>query len=243
MNRVLGLLTFVFLSTSAFAQFDDSPPTTKPSKSSTKALAKGSNNKKSASGSRSTASSSSTTQERGPSVLDRIVGADRVRGIYVELQKPLLDGKASRGSSSLKGDFDDAYAVSVGYKIVEAGQFGFSTGATYMQGKVKDDGRYTIVKIDGNGTYGLNQWVHLKAGINASKLQDGPGKLEKYVGDTGIGFQAGIGFNINQMFAVDLRYLMQKQEGSIKAEETEDGVGGDIKIEENGVEFAISATF
>jgi hypothetical protein len=177
------------------------------------------------------AQSTNTTSMSQPTM-----GATSVNGVNLSISKPVLDIKLSGGGASDTKDMEDVLAFSAGYKNINVGSIGVLAGGSLISGKVEDtSGSWTFLRAEGNATFGLNELVFLKGGLNISKLIDGPNDTEKFIDSVGVGVQAGLGLQFTRNVALDLQYVNMKQTGDVQ--------GTSIDLKEKGFEVGVSATF
>lgn len=119
-------------------------------------------------------------------------------------------------------------AYSVGYQQLVVKGLGFSTDFTYSN-LLQGINTTTNLMLEGNSTYGLNQKLHVFAGVNISQNTSEERAHERLLNKVGIGFgaQVGVGYKILNFLALDLRYIATRHE--------ED----DIKVETSNIRFGI----
>jgi hypothetical protein len=159
------------------------------------------------------------------------------RGVRVALLKPSLEAKIEASfqgfSASDEDRIDNTTGISVGYAQIPTNNLGFIADLAYLE--LKDGGKAKMMRASGNATYGINNMTYVKGGLNVSNL-DAEG--EKF--DAGIGFQAGVGLQVNRNIGFELNYTRMNQESS----QNISGLGSiDVDIQESGLELALTGTF
>ena len=184
----------------------------------------------------STASTSSSsgnsthTNFYRPEVRDYTKTSEGFRvGIVV---KSLLDGKMELKDSdglgySVSDDIEHDFGIVLGYANIGINSPGFLGNLIYTQ----FNDRSNSIRLEGNGTYGINKNVYFLGGLNLHKFTKGLDRL-----DLGIGFQAGAGVQINQNFGLNLTYVTLNNDGNINNEV-------DVDFEANGLELSLHGTF
>ncbi|MGZ3749218.1 MAG: hypothetical protein ACXVCD_17910 [Pseudobdellovibrionaceae bacterium] len=152
------------------------------------------------------------------------------KGLRVEFIKSFLDGKlkVSDGtfsdSVSDKVEFD--FGLGFGYENIGVNAPGFITRLIFTQYNNKSNS----IRIDGSGTYGVNENVYFLGGLNLHKFTKGADKL-----DIGFGFQFGAGFQINENFGLGLSYVTLNNSANVN--------GVDLDFEAKGLELNLHGTF
>lgn len=152
------------------------------------------------------------------------------QGFRIEFIKSFLNGKLkqSRGylSASLEGKIDNDFGLGMGYANIKVNKPGFLSRFIYTQFNSSSNS----IRIDGSGTYGVNENFYFLGGLNLHKFTKGADAL-----DLGLGFQFGAGFQVNQNFGFGLSYVTLNNAG------TTDGVS--LDFEAQGLELNIHGTF
>ena len=109
-------------------------------------------------------------------------------------------------------DLDTNAQFSIGYTDIKVGQIGFMGEFSYLQIDTDaDEGDVSNTRLSGNATYGLNQNVYVFGGLNISKYNiDNSGSELNDVTtdyDAGLGYQLGLGAQINKNLAIEVAYV------------------------------------
>lgn len=156
-------------------------------------------------------------------------------GFRVGLVKPMLDIelKASVGGESSRSEakLEEGLGIAVGYVYLPVQELGWTANFVHAATKVESL-NIGVTRLEGNLGVALNEYYHVKGGINVSKLS-GEELFEKM--GPGFGFQAGVGFQFTRNIGLDLSYLHLSQIGNI------DGVN--LMSKETGFEVGLNGTF
>lgn len=152
-------------------------------------------------------------------------------GFRLGLVKSMFDGKfeAKQGRTSVgveATDIDHDFGIALGYARIPVQEPGFTSRLLYTQFNQK----VQSLRLEGNGTYGFNEYVHVLAGLNAHnyvKGVEGAG--------AGLGFQAGLGVQATKNFGMDLTYVYLQNSAS------SEGVAEKLKL--TGPEITAHVTF
>lgn len=155
-------------------------------------------------------------------------------GIRVGLVKPTLKAdfkvKFNGGSGSKIENMDNALGVSVGYAHIPNSQFGWTANLSYLEVS-NSDTKIGLLRADGNLALGLNQIVHLKGGLNVTKLTSGASDSWK----PALGIQAGVGLQATRNLGFDLGYVVMSQ--------TAESEGRKVDLALHGIELGVNGTF
>lgn len=152
-------------------------------------------------------------------------------GFRISLVKAFLDVKleASDGSDSgsAKGDLDQEIGFALGYANININSIGFTSRLLYST----FERSLQSLRLDGNATFGFNEYLYGLGGINVHKFTNsGTNKL-----DAGIGFQAGVGTQVNKNFGFELAYIFTNNSAS-KGDES-------LDVQVSGLELSLHTTF
>jgi hypothetical protein len=148
------------------------------------------------------------------------------QGVRVALLKPFLNrGITAEGRRIKIGDIKDSLGYAIGYAHLPIRELGFTTNLAYLAFWESED---SLVRLDGNLGYAFDEIVNFKGGLNGSQVT---GFREPRLG-AALGIQAGVGFQINPLFGIDISYVMMRQTGS-----------SSVAMDESGFEFAVHGTF
>lgn len=149
-------------------------------------------------------------------------------GFRVGLELPMLSADLKSGSSSISQKLDQVLGVSLGYAKLRIRELGWTTNLSYLD--IKNNGASNaLVRIDGNLAYAFNRNFNTKAGLNVSNLTKGDA-------NAGVGFQAGLGVQMNKSVGIDLAYTQMNQTGT-------SSFGNSVNLTESGVELGLNGTF
>jgi len=152
------------------------------------------------------------------------------KGFRVEFIKSFSDGSLTLkdGSSSdrASGDLDHKFGIGFGYANIGLNEPGFIAHIIFNQFNETAES----IRFEGNGTYGFSEYIYFQGGLNLNKFTKGPTKL-----DAGIGFQFGIGVQLNEQFGLNFSYVKINNAVSI------DGVKAEFEAQ--GLELNLHATF
>ena len=151
-------------------------------------------------------------------------------GVRIALVKPFIavDLRSSRGSA-VKEDVD-TIGASLGYAKLPVRELGFTTNAAVMQLQ-KRGISHTLARLDGSLGYAFNSFAYLKGGLNLSKfVSKGISELEP-----ALGYQAGAGYQFDKNIGLEASYVVMNQSLSRN--------GGQITLQESGLELSASLTF
>lgn len=149
------------------------------------------------------------------------------KGIRVEFVKSFLDGNLKiHDEIILSGEADHNFSLGVGYADIRVNQPGFTTRLIYTQ----FNSLSSSIRIDGNGTYGLNNNIYLLGGLNLHNFTSGPTQL-----DTGLGFQIGAGVQFTENFGAGLSFVSINNSAQID--------GSNVDFTAKGLELSLHATF
>lgn len=109
-------------------------------------------------------------------------------------------------------DLDTNAQFSIGYTDIKVGEVGFMGEFSYLQIDTDaDEGDVSNTRLSGNATYGLNQNVYAFGGLNISKYNvDNTSVYEEeftYDYDAGVGYQLGLGAQVNKNLAIEVAYV------------------------------------
>ncbi|MBD66477.1 MAG: hypothetical protein CME62_14795 [Halobacteriovoraceae bacterium] len=130
--------------------------------------------------------------------------------------------------------------LSFGWQDIKNQEFGYGAYFTYtdiadglseLDGSNAEDIR--SMRWSANATYGINEEVYSYGGLNLNKYY-GSGDVEANI-DRGIGYQAGVGFNIHERAIIELEYLALLNEGRISKT--------NIDVEAKGIMLKLNTPF
>lgn len=163
----------------------------------------------------------------------------RVAGITSLLRGRLSFEDVDGEDTELTADtYDHVVGASIGYANIMADQVGYTVSIALMNLHL-DSTDTALLRIDGNVAFGLNETVHLKAGLNGTKVVGGNGPF-KDDWDPGIGGQAAIGVQFNPTLGLDLAFVAMRN-----TRDTTDALGNDteMQIVWGGIEIGLTGTF
>ncbi len=169
------------------------------------------------------------------------------QGIRLSFVKPTLESSTKAyldgnyfGSSTT--DMDAAQGVAIGYVNLPIQQVGYTSNLAVME--VKRGSSATLVRLDGNIGYALNNFINLKGGLNLMKFTSG-GDLKDL--NAGLGYQASLGFQLNRNIGLDIGMTEMNVAGKLPV--TYEGVEffetreADVDYKLKGIEVGLNATF
>lgn len=134
--------------------------------------------------------------------------------------------------------YDHVIGASIGYANIMADQVGYTASVALMNLHMESTDT-ALLRVDVNIAFGLNETVHLKAGLNGVKVVGGNG-LFKDDWRPGIGGQAAIGIQFNPRIGLDVGIIAMRN-----TRDTTDALGGDttMEISWTGLELGLTGTF
>ncbi len=170
-----------------------------------------------------------------------VPNVESAKGFRVALIKPFLDYEVKQEflgvNASSEGDLEKEIGFSVGYAYLPVQKLGFTGNLSYisLDGDDADSDKATLLRIDGNLAYSVNEMVSFKGGLNISNFTDD--EMDEL--DPSIGLQFGAGIQITKNFGVDASYVIMQQYAK------QDTIFGEneIRVFEKGIEVALHATF
>ena len=149
-------------------------------------------------------------------------------GMRISLLKSFFDGKLKDDNGNqASGDVDTDFSFGIGYADINRNDIGYTTNLFIT----KFEESASSIRLDGNITYGFNQFVYGIGGLNINHFVDG---LDADSSPS-LGFQLGLGTQINRNFGLNLLYteLNNNIEGTFE----------DLSLKINGIELGLNATF
>ncbi len=172
--------------------------------------------------------------------------ATSVQGFRISLLRPHLDAKSKadyKGNhieESLK--IDSTIGLALGYAKLPVRELGWTTNLAMMEFTAEDE-KVNFVRADGNLAYAFNGLFNMKGGLNAQKYISGRGVKDFGVG---IGFQAGVGFQVNRNFGLEIGYTDMNSSGRTPVYQvsTDREIDrADMAVKLSGIEIGLNATF
>ncbi len=159
------------------------------------------------------------------------------RGFTLSLLKDFTKRKYKNSlGGSGSDDSDQALGLGIGYNNIKVQDIGFSSlfAINYYDIPTNSSSKFLRFRAEANATFGINQFLFAYMGANVSMMTiTGDDNGISYT--PGLGFQAGLGAQINQQFGIKLGY--GQSDNKIKQG------GNSAKISEQGIEVALTATF
>lgn len=144
----------------------------------------------------------------------------------------------SKSRSSNAAEASDNFTASTNYELhagweeIKRNKAGYSAWATFQDLKI-DGEHYRNMRLSGNATYGIDSQVYAYGGLNWGKYY-GSDYIEGNV-NAGMGYQAGIGFDLHKKANVEIEYLALINEGRSQ--------GTNINIETKGIMLKVNTPF
>lgn len=171
---------------------------------------------------------------------------ETVSGVKLSLMIPMLFAKVTAKATDLQTgeSFSDSNRESVdtlgfgvGYSYVPVQSIGFTGQVGFLSINGEDGADdVSIVRYDANATYGLNEMVYFKGGLNYADITNSD--LKEFKGS--IGAQVGMGFQFSKNVGLDLNYGLMTFSSNFGENE---GVEARAEIELSGLELGLTATF
>ncbi len=135
---------------------------------------------------------------------------------------------------------DQTVGLSLGYVSLPIQQLGWTASLAALQLAVDED-ELSMLRADGNVGYAINSYFNIKAGLNISNIKTNDSEAS-FKPD--IGTQAGIGFQFNKNFGLDINYVITKQFVTVE-KKFNNVVSGKSRFtpEQTGTEIALTGTF
>lgn len=166
------------------------------------------------------------------------------QGFRVSILKPTLDTKTTNKYQNFSFDGtskpDSAIGLSVGYAKLPVQELGFTTNLALIEAKFERSAN--IARLDGNLGYAFNKFVNLKGGLNVMKFTSGGEVIEDL--NPGFGYQASLGFQLNQNVGLDVGFTEQNTSGTSPITVNGQQIGkADVDVKMSGLEIGLNATF
>lgn len=156
-------------------------------------------------------------------------GSFEPKGVRFSIFKPVLRMSAqSHGRGNTEYTFDNTFGLSAGYANLPLKQLGWTANASYIEIFYAGE-KLGIVRTDANLGYGFTKNVHVKAGLNLSKLIAPERVRDEY--NPAFGFQGSLGLQITKAVGVEAGYSYMKQTNTRET------------VELAGLEMGLNATF
>lgn len=169
----------------------------------------------------STAQSSMKIETESPSYSGEKIS----KGIRFDLVKSFLNVKSDLGFASNQTNQDIGFAL--GYASIREHQLGYTADAQY---DIYSNGLATA-RVEGNATIGFREIGYAFLGPNVSTIATGVTKSTP-----GIGFQVGLGANVQENVGFSFGYVMTKS--NVR---DNNGFSSDMTL--SGIEVKLHATF
>jgi hypothetical protein len=158
------------------------------------------------------------------------------KGVRFAILKPFLDYEIKTEflglEASDKGGFENEIGFSIGYAYLPVQKLGFTGNVSYISvGEDNGSEKSTLIRMDGNLAYSINNLFNIKGGLNISNFTDDELDTLK----PSIGLQLGTGIQINKNFGIDISYVAMQQ--------YTDFGDAEVRFFERGLELALHATF
>ncbi|MDA8793405.1 porin family protein [Bacteriovoracaceae bacterium] len=158
------------------------------------------------------------------------------KGFRIGLNQANLDGRFTISSdnelysSSIEDDVEHQYGINVGYVNIGLLRPGFMGHITHTQFTQDIES----IRLTANGTFSFHENIYAYAGMNIHRYTN---ELTSTILDPGVGYQAGLGIQINETFGLDISYLVLRNKGSDPDFEV------DYELELEGLEATLHVTF
>jgi hypothetical protein len=133
--------------------------------------------------------------------------------------------KSNSRGRSLRQD----YALAASYERTVLNQWGYVTRMVFTQFYEN----FQSLRVEVGATYGLTKNLHTFMGINLNEYTKAVSWLEE--APVGLGFQAGVNYNLSDRFGVSLSYVLVENK-------TKDGIT-DLSYGHSGLEVGLSTYF
>jgi hypothetical protein len=150
------------------------------------------------------------------------------QGFRVNVVKSFLTGKISAGGYTFSGEVKQSFGLGLGYADIRPRDIGWIADAQYDS----LEPRSSVVRIDGDITYGFDRIGYLFGGINVSRVNG----VNNATVTPGLGIQFGIGANITKSVGADLGYVMWNNSLQGSGNQT-------AELTISGLELKVHATF
>lgn len=128
---------------------------------------------------------------------------------------------ASSGGQTGSGSFSSSFSFGLGYQEISVGYLGYSAEVEYNRSSSSATS-FVNTSIIGNVNYGFSEKAYALGGLNYTNLSISGGSSSVSAG-SGMGYQAGVGFNITEKSAIE---IVKK---SMKSELSQNGVSLDLE--------------
>ena len=140
--------------------------------------------------------------------------AQIAKGIRLSLSQSTLELEKDSDEieyGSNKEDLNTNAQFSIGYTDIKIGQIGFMGEFSYLQINTdSDESDVSNTRLSGSATYGINENIYTFGGLNISKYNvDTSGDLNESTTDydAGVGYQLGLGAQVNKNLAIEVAYV------------------------------------
>jgi hypothetical protein len=171
---------------------------------------------------------------------------ETVSGVKLSLMIPMLFAKVTAKATDLQTGISDSASTrdsvdtlgfGVGYSYVPVESIGFTGQVSFLTIDNDTDAEdVRILRYDANATYGLNEMVYLKGGLNYADITNS--ELKEFKGSVGV--QIGMGFQFSKNVGLDLNYGLMTFSNNLSEEGV---VDAKAEIELSGLELGLTATF
>ena len=160
-------------------------------------------------------------------------------GFRLGISKGLINGRDEDSSTnttttSYDGDVRNDFGASLGYAYLPSEELGFLGHLVYQS---YDGGNIGAVRADANLAYSFYEKFYMFGGGNLNKFATGAKAIRDF--NTGAGWQAGMGFQVNQTLGFDVQYVETRNSRSL----SRSGTQGNTELRLSGLELVAHATF
>lgn len=160
-------------------------------------------------------------------------------GFRLGISKGLINGRDEDSSTqtntiSYDGDVRNDFGASLGYAYLPSEELGFLGRVAYQS---YDGGNIGATRADVNLAYSFYEKFYIFGGGNLNKFATGAKDIRDF--NTGAGWQAGMGFQVNSILGFDVQYVETRNSRSL----SRSGTQGNTELRLSGLEFVAHATF
>ncbi|MFT6633189.1 MAG: hypothetical protein ACJAS4_003159 [Bacteriovoracaceae bacterium] len=157
-------------------------------------------------------------------------------GFTVGLAKGSLDFNSRLRQTGIDESRNETSSTKIqltaGWESIRTNVVGYSAFATYQDLSLKNEDLRNM-RLSANATWGLTNQAYTYGGLNFGKYY-GSGEVEANI-ESGIGYQAGIGFKMHEKVNLEVEYLTLLNEGKLD--------GFNINLAAKGIMLKLNTPF